>query len=442
MIKKILTIAGSDSGGGAGVQADLKTITVLGGYGCSVISALTAQNTKGVQGVFPVPPSFVADQMDSVISDIKPDAVKTGMLLNAEIIATVAARIKSHRLKNVIVDPVLFAKGGESLTEAAALPVLKRELLPLALVLTPNLPEAAALTGLKVKTVPDMEKAARALGELGAANVLVKGGHLRRDPVDVLYDGDAVYHFRGERIEPGNVHGTGCTFSAALATFVAQGMELVDAVARAKSFVTLAIQSSFPVGKGISPTNPFAYAAREMARYEIIAALETAVAMLKGRQVRHLIPEVQSNLAYALPFAKDQGDVAAFPGRIIGVGDSVATVAGPVFGASHHMARLIIAVMERDPTHRATMNIRYSEEIVRKCRQLKWRVSSFDRRKEPPRVKGREGSSLKWGVSEALKNQKTLPDIIYDLGDMGKEPMIRVLGRDPLEVVTKVLALA
>lgn len=440
-MKRILTVAGSDSSGGAGIQADLKTITVLGGYGLSVITALTAQNTKGVQGVYPVPPGFVAAQIKSVLSDIGADAVKTGMLANADIISTVAARIKAHHIKKLVVDPVLFAKRGEALTESASLPALKTRLLPLAYVVTPNLAEAMALTGAKINGVPGMEKAARAISKLGPANVLVKGGHLGGEPVDVLFDGESIYHFRAKRVTSKHTHGTGCTFSAALATFLAQGYDLVDAVAKAKSFVTLAIKSSFPAGKGIGPINPYAYAEREMARYQVIAALEKTFEMLKDKPIRPLIPEVQSNLGYALPFAEDERDVAAFPGRIIGFGDSVDTLAGPMFAASHHMARIILAVMRYDQTYRSAMNIRSGEAIIKRCRALKWRMASFDRQKEPPRVKRREGASLRWGIDMALKNTDKIPDIIYDRGDIGKEPMIRVLGRNPEEVVNKVLKL-
>lgn len=440
-MKRILAVAGSDPGGGAGVQADLKTITVLGGYGLSVITALTAQNTRGVQAVHPVPPAFAAAQMKSILSDIGADAVKTGMLANTGIVSTVAARIKSYRIKKVVVDPVLFAGGGEALTEPAALPALKAELLPLAYVVTPNLAEAAVLTGLKVKTVSGMEKAARAIAKLGPANVLIKGGHLAGEPVDVLFDGEGIYHFRAERVPGENKHGAGCTFSAALTTFLAQGYDLVDAVAKAKFFVTLAIRSSFPVGWGAWPANPYAYVDREMSRHQIITALEKAVATLKGQPVGRLIPEVQSNLGYALPFAEGEGDVAAIPGRIIRIGDSVDTVAAPGFGASRHTARIILAVMRYDPAYRSAMNIRFGEGIIKKFRQLKWHAASFDRQKEPPGVKRKEGASLRWGIDIALKDAQKIPDIIYDRGDVGKEPMIRILGRDPEEVVSKALML-
>ncbi len=440
-MKRILTVAGSDSGGGAGIQADLKTITVLGGYGLSVITALTAQNTRGLQAVHPVPPSFVAAQMKSVLSDIGADAIKIGMLVNADIISTVARKIKSCRTRKVVVDPVLFAKGGAALTESAALPALKAELLPLAYVVTPNLAEAAALSGLKVNTVPGMERAAMAISKLGPVNVVVKGGHLDGEPVDVLFDGEDIYHFRTGRVKSGDTHGTGCTFSAALATSLAQGHGLIDAIAKAKSFVTLAIKSSFPTGKGVVPANPYGYAEREMARYAVIMALEEALAVLKSQCIRHLIPEVQSNLGYALPFAENEEEIAAFPGRIIGFGDSVHTLASPAFGASRHIARIILSAMRYDNTYRSAMNIRFGADIIKKCRQLKWHVASFDRREEPVSIKRIEGASLRWGVDMAVQNASKIPDVIYDRGDIGKEPIIRVLGRDPLEAVKKILAL-
>lgn len=440
-MKKVLTIAGSDSGGGAGIQADLKTITVLGGYGFSVITALTAQNTKGVQAIHAVPAEFVGEQLRSVLSDIGADALKTGMLANAEIISVVASRIRLHRIKKVVVDPVLFAKDGRALTDSDAIPALKEKLLPLAYIVAPNLVEASALTDNRVDSVPLMEKAAGILHSLGPAHVLIKGGHLQGEPVDVLFDGESFAHFRTERVATENTHGTGCTFSAALATFLAQGLDVVEAVARAKWFVTLAIKSSIHLGKGVGPTNPYAYVEREISKYSIIKALDEALKRLKGKPVRALIPEVQSNLAFALPFAQDESEVAAFPGRIVGLYDSADTLSGPAFGASHHMARLVLAIMDYDSRYRSAMNIRFDDDILKKCRCLKWRIASFDRQKEPSEVKEQEGASLKWGIRTALKDTKKIPDIIHDKGDIGKEPMIRVLGRDPLEVVDKVLSL-
>jgi len=212
-MKRILTIAGSDSGGGAGIQADLKAITLLGGYGMSVLTALTAQNTVGVQAIHEVPAQFVETQIDSVLSDIGADAIKTGMLANADIIAVVAKKIKEYGMKKVVVDPVMVAKSGDPLLRKDAQDVLIKRLVPLAMVVTPNLPEASVLTGFKVKSVEEMRKAAHRIYELGAKNVVVKGGHLKGMAIDILYDGRKFEEIKGKRIETKNTHGTGCTLS-------------------------------------------------------------------------------------------------------------------------------------------------------------------------------------------------------------------------------------
>jgi len=441
-MKRVLTIAGSDSGGGAGIQADLKAITVLGGYGMSVLTALTAQNTVGVQGIHEVPAPFVEKQIDSVLSDIGADAVKTGMLANAEIVEIVSKKIRSYGVKKVVVDPVMVAKAGDSLLQKDAQDALARRLIPLATVVTPNLPEASALTGFRLRSLEDMKKAALEIYRLGARNVVVKGGHLKGLAVDLLYDGKTYYEVKGPRIETKNTHGTGCAFASAIATLLARGETVPEAVRKAKTFITLAIESSLDLGKGVGPTNPFAYALREMERYRVIQDLKAAIEVLKEKRIGHLIPEVASNLGFALPRAEGFGDVAAFPGRIVRFRDTVVTLADPEFGASHHIARIILTVMKSAPDYCSAMNVRYSKENVVLLKKRGYRVDSFDRRLEPKRVKQREGSSLEWGVGEVLKKGKGVPDFICDEGDVGKEPMIRVLGREPMEVVQKVLKAA
>ena len=438
-MKRILTIAGSDSGGGAGIQADLKAITLLGGYGMSVLTALTAQNTVGVQAIHEVPPRFVEAQIDSVLSDIGVDAVKTGMLANAEIIKVVARKIRQYGMKRVVVDPVMVAKSGDSLLREDAREALIKELLPLSMVVTPNLPEASVLTGFKVNSVEGMKKAAHRIYELGAKHVVVKGGHLRGMAIDVLHDGKRFQEIESKRIETKNTHGTGCTFASAIATFLARGERVPEAVRTAKTFITLAIQSGLSLGKGSGPTNPFAYVLREMERYRVLQELKKAFEVMKEAKVGRLIPEVSSNLGYALPQAEGMEDVAAFPGRIVRYRDTVTAFGDPEFGASKHVANIILTVMKFRPEYCSAMNIRYSKENVNRIKRKGFLVAHFDRRLEPKRVKEKEGSSLEWGVGEVLKRMKRVPDFIYDEGDMGKEPMIRVLGRNPLDVVQKIL---
>ena len=258
MIKRILTIAGSDSGGGAGIQADLKAITLLGGFGMSVLTALTAQNTVAVTSINEVPLDFIAAQIEAVFSDIGVDAVKTGMLSNAEVVKLVASKMSEYKPAIVVVDPVMVAKSGASLLTAEARKTLAEFLLPEATLVTPNLPEASALVGWQVAEEKEMRRAAEEIRELGPKYVLVKGGHLQGEAVDLLFDGQEFYEFRSPRIETRNVHGTGCTYASAIATYLAQELDVVEAVKAAKRFITEAIRHGLSLGHGHGPTNPYA----------------------------------------------------------------------------------------------------------------------------------------------------------------------------------------
>jgi hydroxymethylpyrimidine kinase/phosphomethylpyrimidine kinase/thiamine-phosphate diphosphorylase len=259
----VLTVAGSDSGGGAGIQADLKTITLLGSYAMSVITALTAQNTCGVRGIHPVPASFVDEQLAAVLEDLAPEVVKTGMLFDSSIVRLVAERLKQHGLL-AVVDPVMIAKGGAALLRQEAVEACRDQLLPQTYLLTPNLPEAAKLTGLPVHNEGDMERAGRRLQQLGARNVLLKGGHLDGEAVDLLLDGESLHRLPTKRIACRNTHGTGCTSSAAIAALLAGGHPLPQAVALAKEFITEAIRTAPDLGAGHGPVNHFAAAQKLM----------------------------------------------------------------------------------------------------------------------------------------------------------------------------------
>lgn len=258
-VARVLTIAGSDSGGGAGIQADLKTITTLGGFGMSVITALTAQNTLGVHGIHEIPNDFIEKQFDAVATDIGVDAAKTGMLSSSGIMDIVAKKIEQYGIERLVVDPVMVAKGGAMLIRQEAKQTLIEKLLPLAFVITPNIPEAEELTGMRIATVDDMKKAAAAIHGMGARNVFLKGGHMTGDALDVLYDGTNFHQFVSERIDTKNTHGTGCTTSAAIATGLAQGMDVYEAIGRAKEYISAAIRSALAIGGGHGPTNHMAW---------------------------------------------------------------------------------------------------------------------------------------------------------------------------------------
>jgi hydroxymethylpyrimidine/phosphomethylpyrimidine kinase len=260
-IRKALTIAGSDSGGGAGIQADLKTFQELGVFGMSALTAVTAQNTLGVQAVYPMTAEAVKQQIQSIGDDMGADAVKTGMLFNAEIIETVAEQIRKYKWTNVIVDPVMIAKGGASLLQQEAISALIRYLLPVAQVVTPNIPEAEVLTQLSIRTENDKKQAAKKLAEFGSRYVLIKGGHEEDtdESVDLLYDGTDFIVFSGKRIQTRHTHGTGCTFSAAITAALAQGSDIRAAVTKAKRFIQAAVEDQLQIGGGHGPTNHWAY---------------------------------------------------------------------------------------------------------------------------------------------------------------------------------------
>ncbi|OGP54476.1 MAG: bifunctional hydroxymethylpyrimidine kinase/phosphomethylpyrimidine kinase [Deltaproteobacteria bacterium RBG_13_52_11] len=439
-MKRVVTIAGSDTGGGAGIQADLKTIASLGGHGMSVIIALTAQNSVGIQSVYPIPLFFIEAQMDAVFSDMGADAAKTGMLWEAAVVKLVAKKLASFRINRLVVDPVIAATDGTTLLDEEGQAALRRELLPLAALVTPNLPEAAALAGMEVGTVEEMREAARRIRGYGAKAVLVKGGHLEEDPTDILLDEAGFTEFRSERMAVPDVHGTGCVLSAAIATELATGSSLKEAVQRGREVTIASIKAAVTIGKGRRFANPHAYCAAEGERDKVIEALQEAVAALKREgHIGALIPEVSSNLGYAIPFAQAKGDVAAFPGRIMRVRETIATIDAPAFGASQHIASVILTVMRYDPLFRSAMNIKYSPPVLQACKEGGLRVLGFDREKEPQEVRKEEGHSLEWGVEDALSRADEVPDVIYDEGGWGKEPMIRILGRDPGEVVQKVI---
>jgi hydroxymethylpyrimidine/phosphomethylpyrimidine kinase len=263
MVHKALTIAGSDSGGGAGIQADLKTFQELGVFGMSVITAITAQNTKGVQGVYPVERSAIIEQLSSIADDLPPDAVKTGMLFSSDIIRGVAEFILSQAWPKLVVDPVMIAKGGASLLQKESLQALIDDLIPLAYVITPNIPEAEVLTDSKIHSDYDRREAAKKIYQMGARHVVIKGGHneftSNKEATDLLFDGNAFYEFRSMRVYTKHTHGTGCTFASAITAELAKGQSVYESVHTAKLFITSAILDELGIGNGHGPTNHWAY---------------------------------------------------------------------------------------------------------------------------------------------------------------------------------------
>ena len=258
-VPRALTIAGSDSGGGAGIQADLKTFTVFEVFGMSAITSVTAQNTKAVLGISNLSADFVGLQIDAVVKDIGVDAVKIGMLSNRDIVQVVARKISEHGLQNVVLDPVMVSSNGDPLLESDAVELLITKLFPLSKVVTPNIPEAEVITGSTISSVHEMKIVAEKIKFLGPENVLLKGGHFQnsKEAIDILYDGENFHEYVTSRIDTKNTHGTGCTYSAAICAGLAKGFSIHESVKIAKNYVTLAIQNSFDLGKGHGPLNHF-----------------------------------------------------------------------------------------------------------------------------------------------------------------------------------------
>lgn len=256
-MKNVLTIAGSDSCGGAGIQADLKTFSAQGTYGMSVITAVTVQNTQGVFGCQDIDPEIIKGQIDAIFTDIEVSAVKIGMVSRIETIHAIAEKLEQYQPRNIVLDPVMISKSGFDLMQPEAKDTLIRRLLPLAYLITPNLPEAEVITGRKIETLAEMEEAAKAIYAMGPKNVLIKGGHLEGEATDLLYDGKQLLTLQSERIHTKNTHGTGCTLSSCIAANLARGKSVEEAVRIAKDYITIAIAHALDIGKGVGPTNHF-----------------------------------------------------------------------------------------------------------------------------------------------------------------------------------------
>jgi hydroxymethylpyrimidine/phosphomethylpyrimidine kinase len=440
-MKTVLIIAGSDPGAGAGLQQDLKVATLLGVYGLTVVTALTVQNSLGVQAVHPVAPEVVDAQLLAVFSDFPVTAVKVGMLANAEVARTVARRLQEYRPPFLVVDPVLAASSGGALLEPEGVAVLNEEIFPLTYLLTPNAPEAARLTGMEVNTTSDLEEAARRLQKMGPQWVLAKGGHLPGEPVDVLTDGSNAYHLGGPRLTAPHGHGTGCALAAAIAAHLARSLALPEAVQEARNLIAQALRWGLPLGHGRGPVNPYAPFAREKGRYRVLESLNAAAARLQREEIRGLIPETLSNLAYAAAYAEGPQDVAAFPGKLAPGPQGLLIPAPPAFGASRELAAVILAVLENHPRLRAAMNIRYFEGLEEIAPLLSLTMLAMERAEESPKADNGALQGLTAKVAAALKPGEPPPDLLHDPGDWGREPRLYLLGTDPETVAAKAVAL-
>jgi len=441
-----LTIASSDSGGGAGIQADLKTFAALGVHGTSAIVAITAQNTRSVVAIEELSSAIIRKQIVAVAQDMGIGAAKTGMLYSPEIIITVSKLVKRYGFQ-LVVDPVMVSKSGSTLLKDEAIDVLIKELLPLATLVTPNVPEAERIAGHRITSLEEARAAAKTIADrTGARAVLVKGGHLEGpESIDSLYYEGRWDTYSSQRIISKMTHGTGCTFSAAITAELAKGADLRSAAQLAKRFVSQAIEYALPIGSGHGPVNPSSWVLIPSERQATIESIVEGVRMLESSPTfASLIPEVQTDIVMAMPvpYCRGIGDIAGIPGRIIRIEGRARASSFPMFGASSHMARVVLKVMEYDANVRAAANIRYAEPLIRIAKELGYLAVFYDRRMEPKKYREIEGATLPWVVEGAIKSAGRVPDMIYDKGDIGKEAMIRVLGVDARDVAGKILKIA
>jgi hydroxymethylpyrimidine kinase / phosphomethylpyrimidine kinase / thiamine-phosphate diphosphorylase len=434
-----LTIAGSDSSGGAGIQADLKTFSALGVFGKTVITSITSQNTLGVQAVDNLSVSVVESQLKSILEDGKCQAVKTGMLGNEQIVDRVVSLLKRYRVKNLVVDPVIFSSSGKKLLTRAGVEKMMERLFPLAHLVTPNIKEAEILSGIKIRLPSDRIRAARKILKSGVRAVVVTGGHLKGKPEDLFLDNSGLEILSSERLSNSDPHGTGCVFSSAITVGLARGKKTLPAIIDAKDFIGRAILGEVFSGNGNASVEPLSSLYRENEKARLMAGMNRALRIFREERIGGLIPEVQTNIGLALSGAKCHADVLAIPGRVIKNGEDIFTGAEPEFGGSRHVANIVLTVMRHNPKKRAVMNIKYTDELLKICRRLKFKIACFDRADEPKKVRLREGSSLEWGTQKALTDYSSVPDIIYDLGGVRKEEMIRIIAKDIESLTNKIL---
>jgi hydroxymethylpyrimidine kinase/phosphomethylpyrimidine kinase len=432
----VLTIAGSDSGGGAGIQADLKTIEATGGFGTSAVTAVTAQNTTGVASSHVLPLEELEAQLDAVLSDFDVRAAKTGMLATAEVVETVADYAADFEFP-LVVDPVMVAATGDRLLTEAAEEAYE-DLIAEATVVTPNADEAAVLTDVE----PEDEAGARLAGQrvltMGADAALVKGGHIPGDEVlDVLVTEEAIETARHPRIDTDATHGSGCTLSAAIATRLARGEPLVDAVGRSVDFMERAVRYHHDVGRGPGAVHHLVDLRNDAARDETAERVTDIVEWFVEENVRPLVPEVGMNVVAATPYAEEPGDAAAVDGRITKTLDGIAPNRGVRFGASSHVARFLLGAREYHPRFRFAVNCRFDEDVEAALSSLGWSVAEYDRSEEPDDADG----TMEWAASEVFATDMVPPVAVVDRGAVGKEPITKLLAGDGRTVAERVVEL-
>jgi len=384
-----------------------------------------------VSAVFPVPARHVLTQLDAIFEDVKVASAKIGMLYSVEIARTVAERLAKEILP-IVVDPVMVAGVGDSLHKKDLAQTLEERLLPIATIVTPNRFEAEVLSGITIKNWSDAKKACREIRGMGPKAVLLKGGHFDTAlATDLLFYNGRFSEVSSPRFDM-HVHGGGCALSSFIAGYLAKGEELKEAVALAKARICDSIASRYAIGKGIEVINPMAAIEKDVARYSVLMRLKGAVKQVESLLSSSWLPEVGTNFVFALPRANGIEGVCGLEGRIVSIRGEPARCGGIGFGASKHVAMIVLTAMRFDPEMRSAINLRFSDDNLASLKSAGLSIGNFDRKKEPKGMK-----TMEWGTADAIGRLGFVPDAIFDMGGVGKEPMIRLLGKDPEDILRK-----
>ena len=422
----ILSIGGSDPSSGAGIQSDIKTFSKYYVYGLTAVTAITSQNTKKVTSIEPVSAKSLNAQLDSIFSDFHVDAIKIGMVYNSQIIKTIHSKLRNIKVP-IVVDPIIKSTTGGILLKKNALYDYKKMIVPLAYVITPNKYEAKVLSGSS-----STNKSAKKIKSMGAKCVIITGTTSSNGKIsDFVLEENKEYIISGKKIPIRN-HGSGCNFSASIAVSLAKGNTIHDAVKTAKDYVYQSIKYSKKIGKGINITHKNVLNGSD--------ELEDSINYFKQiKNIYKVIPECQTNFVFAKKNPKTIKDVLGISGRLVKSGKEVITAGEIVYGGSQHVGTAVIKVNKKFPEIRSCLNIKYDTKIISKAKKSRFTVLSYDRSKQPKKSRRKENSSIAWGVTNSLKTK--LPDIIYHKGDIGKEPMILIFGKNPKDVIRKVSTL-
>ena len=427
----LLSIGGSDPSSGAGIQSDIKAFEEFGAYGLTVITAITGQNTSSFGMIEPVSKRILKNQIESILTDFKIDGIKIGMVFNSEIIKTLYQQLKKLKIP-IVVDPVIKSTTGGALIEKKAIDDFKKYIVPLATIITPNKFEAEILSKLKINSKNSTEKIAKNIQKMGAKNVIITGIEARNGKIsDYVLEKNTKYEISGDKISGAN-HGSGCNYSSAMIFAISNKKTIRESVKFAKEFAYNSIKNAKKVGQGIKITD---IQKNDKINLELSQSINEFV---KIKNIYKNIPECQTNFVYSKPNPKSTKDILGLSGRIVKAGNKVIVAGNLSYGGSKHVATALLTVNKKFPEISSAINLKYQNSTISKIKKSRLTVSSYDRTQEPNDIKNK-GSTVAWGIKNAIKKLKIPPDVIFHKGDFGKEPMIIVFGKTPNDTMEKVL---